>query len=195
LMAGPGVPGHLLLLSQNTALSKAYGSMKEEDIEKSNKINKQIYNIVMNAENTDSMKAQMSVLYKNTIMKDPNFKLPNDISEDSLIRKETNKLDNPWIKFFLSYDPASDLMKVKCPVLAINGEKDVQVVPIQNLNDIEYALSRAKNEKLTLKKYPNLNHLFQECKYGVPQEYGDLEQTIAPVVLQDILKWVKEQVQ
>ena len=90
--------------------------------------------------------------------------------------------------FFFNYDPASDIKKTTCPVFALNGEKDLQVVYPLNLTAIEKNLPH--NDKSKMKSYAGLNHLFQECSTGLPTEYTNIEQTISPVVLQDIAEWI-----
>ena len=74
---------------------------------------------------------------------------------------------SPWMRFFLTYDPKPTLMKVKCPVLAINGEKDLQVPPEENLRAIEDALKAGGNKDYTVKELPGLNHLFQTAQNRV----------------------------
>ncbi len=101
---------------------------------------------------------------------------------------------SPWWLNFIRYDPAIALEEVQCPVLAINGEKDLQVLPKQNLVAIKAALERGGNQKLTIKELPGLNHLFQESSTGSPAEYGQLSQTLAPEALDTILTWIQKQV-
>ena len=86
-------------------------------------------------------------------------------------RQQIKMVLTPWFRHFLTYDPAPVLEKVKCPVLAINGEKDLQVDPKQNLPPIEAALKAGGNADFTLKELPGLNHLFQACKTGAISEY------------------------
>jgi len=81
---------------------------------------------------------------------------------------------------------------VKCPVLALNGEKDMQVPAKENLSAIETALKKGKNDKVTVKELSGLNHLFQECKTGSPEEYIQIEQTISPSALEEINRWMIE---
>ena len=96
---------------------------------------------------------------------------------------------NAWMDWFLDYDPAADIAGVRCPVLAINGDKDVQVISSLNLPAIERTLP--KNKKTRVKEYPGLNHLFQHCQTGLPTEYRTIEETISPEVLRDIAEWIK----
>lgn len=97
---------------------------------------------------------------------------------------------SPWYEFFLDYDPASDISKTTCPVLVMNGEKDLQVIASSNVEAIKGNLP--KNKKSQVKIYPGLNHLFQECTAGLPTEYINIEQTISPIVLEDIAAWLKQ---
>lgn len=97
---------------------------------------------------------------------------------------------SPWYEFFLDYDPASDISKTTCPVLVMNGEKDLQVIASSNVEAIKGNLP--KNKKSQVKIYSGLNHLFQECTTGLPTEYINIEQTISPIVLEDIAAWLKQ---
>jgi len=94
----------------------------------------------------------------------------------------------------LTYDPKPTLSKVKCPVLAINGEKDLQVPPKENLSAIEEVLKAGGNQNYTIEELPGLNHLFQTAQTGVPSEYVKIEETISPVALKIIGDWVLEQI-
>jgi hypothetical protein len=93
----------------------------------------------------------------------------------------------------MKYNPVTTLKQVTCPVLAINGEKDLQVPSKENLSAIKNALTKGGNLNVTTKEFPNLNHLFQECKTGSPNEYATIEQTFSPIVLAEITKWIKTQ--
>ena len=96
---------------------------------------------------------------------------------------------SPWIDFFYSYNPQTDIVRIKCPVLALNGEKDTQVSVDSNLETIKQLLP--KNKKSLCKAYPGLNHLFQHCDKGTLEEYGNIEETISTEVLDDIVTWIK----
>lgn len=82
---------------------------------------------------------------------------------------------------------------MKCSVLAINGEKDLQVPPKENLSAIEEALKTSGNQNYTIKEIPNLNHLFQTAQTGAPSEYVKNEETISPAALKIISDWILEQ--
>jgi fermentation-respiration switch protein FrsA (DUF1100 family) len=95
------------------------------------------------------------------------------------------------MQYFIQYNPVDALQKVKCPVLALNGEKDLQVPAKVNLEAIRNALSKGGNKRVTTKELPGLNHLFQECETGLTTEYATIEQTFSPVALGEILQWLK----
>jgi len=99
---------------------------------------------------------------------------------------------SPWFRYFTLYDPAPALEKVKCPVLAIGGERDLQVLPDQNLPAIEAAVKRGGNTDVTALRLPGLNHLLQTAKTGLPTEYGQIEETMAPAALDAITSWLRQ---
>ncbi|MDH5385453.1 MAG: alpha/beta hydrolase [Candidatus Aminicenantes bacterium] len=118
------------------------------------------------------------------------------ISEENLevhIHDQFQRLHSPWFRFYLPFDPGTVLQKVACPVLAVNGEKDVQVTPKENLQAIIRALKAGGNKKYTVKELPNLNHLLQTAKTGNISEYGKIEETMSPTALQIIGDWILEQ--
>ena len=109
---------------------------------------------------------------------------------------------NPWYDFFTEYDPADDIKATKCPVFALNGSLDKQVLPESNLNAIYNLQSTIYNSKPntqhltpntqhpTIKLYPGLNHLFQHATTGATTEYNHIEETISEEVLRDIAEWI-----
>ena len=115
------------------------------------------------------------------------------MSQDEFIAMQVNQIANPWMQYFIKYNPAPTLEKVKCPVLAVNGGKDLQVPSKENLAAIENALKKGGNKHVTIREFPNLNHLFQECKTGAPSEYAEIEQTFSPLALDQITKWIQNQ--
>lgn len=97
---------------------------------------------------------------------------------------------SPWMKYFLSFDPAPYIESVRCPVLAFNGKLDTQVKANINLAAIETALKKRDNLHFTTKEYESLNHLFQNSTIGLSIEYGQIEETISPEILKDIYEWI-----
>ena len=99
---------------------------------------------------------------------------------------------SPWFRFFLKYDPKPTLENIRIPVLALNGEKDLQVPPKEDLDAIKEALTAAGNKNFKIVEFPGLNHLFQHIKNGTIQEYGQLEETFSPDVLKVMGDWINE---
>ncbi len=103
-------------------------------------------------------------------------------------RQQQAVLQMPWLQWFINYDPSADIRNTHCPVFALNGANDSQVISSLNLSAIRQLLPKSK--KNLVKEYPELNHLFQHCTTGLPTEYGQIEETISPEVLQDIVEWI-----
>jgi fermentation-respiration switch protein FrsA (DUF1100 family) len=108
------------------------------------------------------------------------------------LKAHMSSILSPWYRYFLSYNPRPTLKKVKVPVLALNGDADVQVSSKENLALISAALKAGGNKDFTTKSFPKLNHLFQTSKTGLPNEYGEIEETISPLVLETISSWILE---
>ena len=96
---------------------------------------------------------------------------------------------NPWYEYFVEYDPSADIAATRCPVLALNGSLDCQVLPKSNLSAIRQLSTL--NSHLSTKEYPGLNHLFQHAQTGAATEYGNIEETISEEVLRDIVTWLQ----
>ena len=97
---------------------------------------------------------------------------------------------NTWVSYFMDYDPTDNIANTKCPVLALNGSKDCQVPAAMNILVLRRLL--AKNKKAVVKEYEGLNHMFQHCTTGRPDEYYTLEETMSEEVLSDIVTWLKK---
>ena len=193
LLAGTGLRGDQLLLLQQEMIARASG-IPATDIQKGRAVNAKAFQIVADATSSDSLKTTLAAYLKQVVNDSASgISVPSGMTADQFISLETNQITNPWMEYFIKYNPATALEKVKCPVLAVNGEKDVQVAANENLTAIKSALEKGGNKNVTIKTYPNLNHLFQECTTGLPTEYATIEQTFSHVVLNDIIKWIQQQ--
>jgi uncharacterized protein len=112
------------------------------------------------------------------------------MNKDEFINMQVSQFRMPG--YFLKYDPENSLKHIKCPVLALHGEKDVQVTS-ENLVVIEKAIKLGENDNVRVEEFPDMNHLFQTCKRGAMGEYATIEQTIDPLVLEEISGWVLKQ--
>ncbi len=119
----------------------------------------------------------------------------SDENISKFIENETEIVLRPWSKYFYNYNPADEFEKLNIPVLSLYGSKDQQVVASINQNAIRNALIKGNNDAYKVVELENLNHLFQECKTGKIEEYKELEQTISPIVLEEISNWIFEIIQ
>jgi hypothetical protein len=111
-------------------------------------------------------------------------------ASDQAIRAQFTSVTSAELRSFFFYDPAEALRKLKVPVLALNGSRDLQVPPQQNLPPITAALAAAGNSDFTVSELPGLNHLFQKCNKCTVQEYAELEETFSPAALEIIGDWL-----
>jgi uncharacterized protein len=191
MLAGTGFPGDEIMVMQARLIAKAMG-VSEKELDKQRDMQKRLF-AIMRTE-TDPKKAGPA-------MREELKKVLSELSPeerkaagnvDTLAENEIKKVESPWFRFFLSFDPRPTLERVHCPVLALNGEKDLQVPPKEDLAEIAKALKKGGNTRVTTKELPGLNHLFQTCKTGAVSEYGEIEETIAPLALKVIGDWVVE---
>jgi Dienelactone hydrolase and related enzymes len=179
MMAGPGVRGGELLPAQVAALMEASGRSRQEADQRAAE-EREILALV-GRENGDGVIEKK--LRELTAGKIP----------DGQLSLQLKQLRSPWFQYFLEFDPSVALQKMKCPVLALIGEKDRQVPPGQNLPAIRKALEAGDNQRFKAEELPGLNHLFQTAKTGLPGEYAEIEETMAPVVLEKVSSWILKQ--
>ena len=193
LLAGTGFPGSEIMLMQARLIGKAIG-VTEKDLDKQKEMQKRLFKIMKTETDPNKAGPEMRQALKNFLsdLSPAKRKQAGDI--ESLAATEIEKLESPWSRFFLTFDPRPTLAKVRCPVLALNGEKDLQVPPKEDLAEIKKALKRGGNTRVTARELPGLNHLFQTCKTGSVSEYAQIEETIAPSALAVIGDWIDEQV-
>jgi len=189
LLAGTGVDGEQILNAQTAKIMGAEGA-KPFEIEKILKLNSEIYQIVKHEHDSAVAMKLMTNAIEKYVRSDTSIK-END--KESQIRQSAaglSPMTSPWMRAFLVLDPRQYLVKVKCPLLDINGSKDLQVPCEMNQQAIEKALNSGGNKDYKIIKLEGLNHLFQHCKTGSPAEYSDIEETFAPEALQAVKDWI-----
>jgi pimeloyl-ACP methyl ester carboxylesterase len=100
-------------------------------------------------------------------------------------------LQSPWMRHFLAYDPAANWVLFDCPVLAIWGEKDTQVLFEANRTKLQDIITHNLNLQADLVVLPGLNHLLQKADTGLPEEYDRIDQAIEPLALELFSNWLK----
>jgi hypothetical protein len=193
LMAAPGLPIDELMLLQTQAVMKSSG-LPEAQIQKNNSLNERAYALVKNAKTQALLNADLMQLFGSYY--DQNVGITDDHNEVKIkfIKQQMQSLSSPWFQYFIKYNPQVNLAKVKCPVLALNGGEDLQVTPDENLEAIENALKTGANSSYEVRLLSGLNHLFQECNTCTIGEYAKIEQTLSPVLLNEVTAWIKSQV-
>jgi len=192
LLAGPGIPGDQLLLLQGELIEKAMGRTAAE-IKSSKEMKNELFKMITNSKDVNTLKKEMND-YLLVALKNDTSDIPKGMSVQKFVSNQIKALTNLWMINFIKYDPAIALEKVKCAVLAVNGEKDLQVPPKENLGAISSALKKGGNKKVTLIAFPKLNHLFQESETGSPMEYEVIEETFSEEALAKIAAWIQKQV-
>lgn len=183
LLAGPGLNGEQIIYKQVELLNRAAG-MTEDEINEKLKLQKDIFEIILNEKDSINRLERLREVYTNNT-----FQTMSD-DQKKAIDAEINALNSKWFRFFLSYDPYPALVKLKCPVLALIGSKDLQVPAKENLSAIDKALKEGGNRNFKTMELENLNHLFQTCETGSVAEYAEIEETISPVVLEILNDWI-----
>ena len=177
-LAGPAVNGIEVLKEQQKAILRASG-LTEEAVQFSGNANAQLFEVV---ENSGSREEADSLLRQ--LVKGWGY-------NEELTEQTVGELVSPWMYYFMKYDPTEAIVKTNCPALLLNGSKDLQVLASQNLPAYEKIIAEKGKTNLTLREMPDLNHLFQHCETGSPNEYFDIEETISPEVLEIVAGFVK----
>jgi pimeloyl-ACP methyl ester carboxylesterase len=198
LLAGPGIPITQLMKEQVEAVAASSGKSPELT-----KITGQLYSIFTEEinKNEDSttthnnIKNKLIVFAQNSDTATRSAMGFNDLTTiDKNITDGIERFTTPWLKYFLAFNPQPYLEKLHCKVLALNGSKDVQVIPESNLAGIKASLKKSKSPKYDVIEIPGLNHLFQTCIKCSPDEYGDLEESFSPKALDIIGNWLDKNV-
>jgi pimeloyl-ACP methyl ester carboxylesterase len=211
LMAGTGLPGDEILSDQLAAILKTKG-LKERDIHLQLALQKKLISLTKAGGEPKELAKKLAAAAKEYMDALPEEdrkvlesiagqtddgttkKGPDEKEKMADAEKAMKRLANPWMVYFLNYDPRPTLQKVKCPVLALNGEFDLQVTPKLNLPAIEQALRAGGNTQHKVVELKGLNHLFQHSKSGDPGEYGTIEETFAPEALKLMADWLNQTV-
>ncbi|GAH54889.1 unnamed protein product, partial [marine sediment metagenome] len=183
--------GEEILYLQSELIARAEG-VSDEVIAKNLSLQEQMFTIVKQEKDNAVAEKRLRAILEDAISEVELSEKEKEMAE-AKAEAQIKSILSPWFRYFLTYDPRPTLMKVKCPVLAINGQKDVQVPPKENLSAIEEALKLAGNNNYTIKELPGLNHLFQTAQTGSLSEYARIEETISPTALKIMGDWILEQ--
>lgn len=194
MLAGAGVPVGELIARQRQDLLRVMGATHavppEHEV-----LNREIFSVLRTLGGSDVARERVrELLVQMASAYTPEQQEAIGLSR-SMIEQQVAILTSPWFIQLLGFDPAPVLAKVGCPVLALNGEKDVQVAAHENLEGIRRALEAGGNTDVTTRVLPDLNHLFQHSHTGAPSEYGTIEETMSPDVLGLVSDWIRRRTQ
>jgi len=187
LMAAPGILGKDLILQQYQTIGKMNG-LSEEDINKIMFRNGQFYDAVITGKDSIGIASALEVSV-GKIYPTLSETEKSGMSQDAYFQTINQQMNNAIIKDLVAYTPADDLSKIKCKVLAINGDLDIQVLSTPNLAAITKGLAGSEKE-INIKSYPYLNHLFQYAITGAIEEYETIDETIEVEVLEDLASYL-----
>lgn len=185
-LAGPGIPHDQLLMEQSKALMPPDG----EDIQKTLAFNQACYNLIKTEKNPEILDAQIRKLCLDYYLAGNNDYPEGKKAAEKQAEAMRQAILSPWFKAFIQSNPGDYWKKVKCPVLALNGELDLQVLPVSNLRGIQKNLPKKTKLQSCFIEMNGLNHLLQPAITGKPEEYGDITTTFSESALNAIGDWI-----
>lgn len=194
LLSGPTTPPERILLAQAELIAKA-GGATPESIQRNAAIQKLAFTVARTGQGQAELEAAIIKEVKDQfagLPEDQRKALPNP---EELAKRQAEQqlavVRAPWFRSFLQHDPAPVLEKVRCPILALFGELDLQVPAMENKEALLQATAKGGNRTVTVKVLPKANHLYQEAKTGSPVEYPSLPKAFVPGLLDSIAAWIK----
>lgn len=190
LLAGPGLRGDEIIRRQSELIIRAAGGTDADVARQMDVLERMLAIARMNdADAAQKALHELAIKLFDEMSAAEKQAVGNNVANLEASIKATL---NPWYRYFINHDPVPTLRKVTCPVLALNGSKDLQVPPKEDLAAIAAALKEGGNRNYTTIELPGLNHLFQHCQTGLPAEYGKIEETFAPEALKIVGDWILE---
>lgn len=186
MLAGPGVSGDRIILNQSRKISKVAGMPDAILDMQENMLTMLLKHLNSGAEVDDDLKESIQAAFSElTDQQREKFQL------DGVAEATIAKLNSPWMRFFINYDPKESLSKTACPILSIIGENDLQVEKELNFPAIEAAVKSGDNQDFVQITLPKLNHLFQRSDTGAPGNYIKIEQTLDASLLNAMSEWLE----
>ncbi len=192
MLAGTGVSGGEVLATQMRAMARAEG-MGDDLLDRQEVVQRRLLRLVSEGAGDDALKAAIESLARVQMDLPAEGEIPAAKRElfDSAVNQGLRQLGSPWMRAFIRLDPRDALRKVRCPVLALNGALDTQVLADVNAPEVRKALAEGGADA-TVEVLPGLNHLFQTCRTGALSEYAEIEETFAPAALDRLSTWLRE---
>ena len=194
LMAGPGTDLERILYAQSALIGRASGA-SEESIAKSHEQQREIFRVLRTEQDLAQASEEIEAIVREALENAADEEraragVTDELPIEKVAAAHAAQMATPWFRYFLTYDPAESLERVTVPVLAINGEKDLQVPYEENLRAIEAALRRGGNDRFETHALPDHNHLFQHAETGSPAEYATIDETWSVESMELIAQWI-----
>ena len=190
LLAGPGIRGDELIPMQIALILKASGA-DSESVKRGEEENRLLLRHLAETTDPEAEKKWVSKRLARFYRSNPKLALIGG-TEEKYVERQIKRIYVPEFLSIVRHDPAIILRNITCPVLALYGEKDLQVPADINAVAMQKILENSQSKQAIVKVLPGLNHLFQECLTGQPAEYSMIEQTMSPVVLAEVGDWIRE---
>jgi pimeloyl-ACP methyl ester carboxylesterase len=188
-LAGVGVPMEQLLARQGQDILRALG-LGGEALQRAAENQRTIFATVLRAKSDAELSEALKELTEQqlaTLTPEQREAMGN---AEAQVEAQLGMVKTRWFRQLLQHDPRPVLRQIQCPLLALNGEKDLQVAADENLPGIRAALEEAGNRNVETVAFPGLNHLFQTATTGAPSEYGQIAETFAPAALEKVSQWI-----
>lgn len=196
LMSGPGLPGAEVMLAQSETVGRAAG-MTDDQIQKNQVLQRQLFEAARTGAGWDEASAAVKAAMKAALDALPEPQRAAIKDPDAIIQRQADAqiaaVKSPWMKFFLDFDPATALAKVRCPVLAIFGERDLQVPTAPNRAAMEKTFAASGHTHVRIEVFPRANHLYQDAPTGAVGEYASLKKEFVPGFLDLLVTWIRAQ--
>ena len=180
MLAGSGEDGETLMLHQKRAIETAMG-LPPAVVDKSNANMRALEDAVKGAPDQATADARLQAAWSGVM-------IAQGQPAETPVQPGVRAVASPWMRWFLAYDPRPTLARVICPVMAVDGSKDLQVLPKENLAGIKAGL--AHDRDVTVAELPGLNHLLQTAGTGAPSEYATITETLSPLALKTVGDWI-----
>jgi pimeloyl-ACP methyl ester carboxylesterase len=191
-MAGSSVAGEEILQTQAAGLARAAGA-SDDTVSDILQKHAALLTAIKQGSSDDRLLALSRKLVASQLAAIPESQR-QALGDGAVSERATKQilvgLQSRWIRFFIGFDPSTVLQRVTCPVLAVFGGRDLQVPEVPNRSRLEAALTEARNTDVTVKVYPDANHLFMTAVTGQPAEYATLPKAFVPTLLEDITGWI-----
>ena len=193
LLAGPGIDIIELMMLQTDKIAESEDTPKEVRAANAKTLSR-VFNFMKKSTSLDKNQLESELL---KILNEEYATFSDEIKKeigdkDEFFAGELKMMMTDWFLYFMRFNPQDYLSKVTCPVLAINGELDLQVTAKENLEGIRQSLKKSNNTNVTIKEFKGLNHLFQKTTTGAPSEYATLEETFNEEVMIFVSDWIKK---